>query len=162
MASPKLWVLKRDINLWVYLFLIVFSIAVAKGAHRLGLGDLLSPGPGFTFFWTSILLGVLSLHLFLKTLLTDAKKDKYLWKGKRWSKVASMVVCLIIYTLLLDFLGYILITFIVLVFLFRIAGGEKKNWILILMAAGVSSFVTYFVFSRLLALQFPKGILQFI
>ena len=62
---------RKDANLWVSLFLLIFSIGVANEAYRLGLGDPHSRDPGFMFFGASSILGLLSLHLFFKSFFSN-------------------------------------------------------------------------------------------
>jgi hypothetical protein len=110
---------KKDPNLWVSLFLLIFSVGVAHEAYRLGLGDFHSPGPGFMFFGASCILGLLAIHLFFKSLLaTERKGRESIWRGKRLGRVASFFVALAIYNFLLERLGYLLTTFFFLAFLF--------------------------------------------
>lgn len=156
--------MKKDGDFWASLFLMIFSGMVALGAYNLGLGNLHSPGAGFMYFGTSILLGLLSLHLFLKSLLDRGRiEDGNTWKGKNWERAASFFVALLIYVFILAPVGYLLATFFLLVFLFRIMGEgeEKKKWISIVGSAAFTSFVSYLVFSRWFALQFPKGLIRF-
>ena len=160
-------IVKKDANLWVSLFLIIFSVGVANEAYRLGLGDPHSPGPGFMFFGASSILGLLAIHLFFKSLLAmERKGEKSVWRGKRLWRAASFFVALLLYNFLLEPVGYLLTTFFFLTFLFWVTMGEgkgkKAEWVLILGGAALTSFLSYLIFSRLFMLMFPRGLIKFI
>ena len=158
---------RKDGNLWVSLFLLIFSVGVAIKAYQYGLGDPHSPGPGFMFFGASIILGFLSIHLFFKYLLAmEHKGEKSIWRWKRLGQSASFFMALMIYNLLLEPIGYLLTTFFFLTFLFWVTRGEGKSkkgeWVSILGGAALTSFLSYLMFSRFLMLPFPKGLIKFI
>jgi putative tricarboxylic transport membrane protein len=157
-------IVKKDVELWPSLFLMIFSGMVAIGAYNFGLGNFHSPGPGFMFFGTSSLLGLMSLRLFLKSLLASGRiEGEYTWEVKNRGRVVSFLVVLVIYIFLLNPVGYLLATFFFLILLFRLLseGEEKKKWISIVGGAAFISFVSYLVFSRWFMLQFPKGLIRF-
>ena len=156
---------RKDANLWVSLFLLIISVGVAIKAYQFGLGDPHSPGPGFMFFGASIILGLLSLHLFFKYLLaTKHKGEKSAWRGKRLGKSAAFFVALLLYNVLLEPIGYLLTTFFFLTFLFWVARGEgegkKGEWVSILVGAALTSFLSYLIFTRFFMLPFPQGLIK--
>lgn len=153
------WVRKRDNNLWVSIFLFIFSVAVAREAHRLGLGNLHSPGPGFMMFGASSLLGLLSFHLLLKFFMARESTQKSPWAGRRWGRLIAVFSALTIYVYLLNPIGYLLTTFSLMVFLLRILG--SRRWVSIVGSAAFISFLTYVVFSLWFSLNFPKGVFRF-
>ena len=140
------------------LFLLIFSVAVAIGAYRIGLGTLHTPGSGFMFFGASILLGLLSLHLVLKSLWARGATEKMIEDRKHWTRVMIVFIALTAYIFLFDQMGYLLATFFLMVILFRVMG--NKNWISILGGSALTSFVTYLVFSVLFSQFFPKGLIR--
>jgi len=72
-------------------------------------------------------------------------------------RVVLVLAALYVYSLLLNILGFIVATFSLVAFLFHV--GEPRRWyVTIGMSALVSLFV-YVVFSRLLQVYFPQGIL---
>jgi putative tricarboxylic transport membrane protein len=153
------WTAKRDRNLWANLFLLVFSGAAAREAYRFNLGNLHSPGPGFIVFGASSLLGLLALHLVLKSLLAKEPTEKFSITWKRIGRVGLVSVAISIYIVLLEPVGYLLTTFFIMGFLFRILGEGK--WVSSVVGAALISFLTYVVFSYGFALHFPRGVLRF-
>jgi hypothetical protein len=152
---------KKNPNLWVSLFMVIFSVLLGVGSYQLGLGGFRSPGPGFVFFGTACLLGVLSLHLFLKFWRQASEVRGSIWRGTGWRAAWGIVISLVGYVFLLNRLGYLIDTFLLLVFLFRVIGDVPKKWGTVLGSAVFTSFLTYLVFSRWFGLQFPKGLIAF-
>ena len=122
----------------------------------MGVGTLRKPGMGFITFGTSVLLGILSLALFLQTTLKrDQIKTEPLFAGKLWKRVLFTLVALVIYAELMPLAGYLLSTFLLMVFLFWIVKGQKWWWVLI--SSILTTLVTYYVFSVWLKGQLPEG-----
>ncbi len=167
MVFKDIWkcIVKNDLNFWPSILLMIFSGAVASEACNLGLGSIHNPGPGFIIFGTSCLMGLLSFHLFCKSLLAregEGRKTEDVWEGKRWRQVTFVLMALVIYVFLLNPLGYLLATFFFLIFLFWIIKEDtKRGWILIPGISALVSCTTYLIFSRWFALQFPKGLIRF-
>jgi putative tricarboxylic transport membrane protein len=155
----KGWVAKRETNLWTSLLWRVLSGAVISEAFELEIGTPGSPGSGFMIFGTAGVLGILALHLFIKSLLSEKRRpEKALEKTHRW-RVVSVIAANIAYILILQPVGYLLGTFLLMGFLFQI--NEKGKWFSSLWGAALTSFVSYFLFSRLLGLNLPRGWISF-
>jgi len=150
--------LKKN-DLWVNLVLLVVSTGVAVESYRMGLGDFHSPGAGFMIFGASTLLGLLSFHLLLKTVLGRDSSKKNPWRGKNWRRVASVFLLLALYIIFLGFLGYLVTTFLFLFLLFKILG--HRGWTVPLASGVAVALITYLVFSQWLALNFPAGLVSF-
>jgi hypothetical protein len=111
---------------------------------------------GFMAFGASTLLGLLSLILFLQTILKKEEvRAEPLFVGKLWTRVLFIVIALMIYSKILPVAGYLIGTFLLMSFIFWMAR-VKRWWVL------VSSFLTtvmsYYVFSVWLGCQFPAGL----
>ena len=78
----------------------------------------------------------------------------------RWKNLAGVLVSLFIYAGILDFLGFVLSTFLLLVFLFRF-GITPQRWIWAIGGGAIASLSCYAVFELWLRTQLPKGILGF-
>ena len=155
----KGWVARRDTNLWTSLFLMVLSGAVISEAFELEIGTPGSPGSGFMIFGTAAALGILALHLFIKSLLSGKRKaEEAPERTHRW-RVVSVIVANILYIMILEPVGYLLGTFLLMGFLFRVS--EKGKWFSSLWGAALTSFVSYLLFSRLLGLNLPRGLIPF-
>lgn len=139
------------------LFWLAISIFVCIMANQLGVGTVSSPGSGFLFFWSSLILGALSIILIIKSILgkREGKTLRDSWKGLKWSNAVVAIITLFLYALILNKLGFILATFVLMILLFGI--GKLKYWVAI-----VSSFIivmlSYIIFHFFLQIQFPRGI----
>ena len=151
------WLTKQDPIVVVYGLLVALAAGVAAEAYRLGLGQLRSPGPGFTYFWTAVALGLLSIRLLAKALRATGLQDTATWKGKHWGKAMLAVAALVAYALSFEKAGYLLTTFVFTGFLFWMLRDGEPNWPAILGGALLASVITYVVFDRWFSLQLPKG-----
>ena len=141
-------------------FWLTFSLLVFIESFRLGLGTLRNPGMGFITFGASGLLGILSLILFLQTIVRKEKsKTEPLerpFAGSLWKRVLSVLAALLIYSKVLPVAGYIISTFLLMSFLFWIVRGQRWWWVF--ASSFLATFVTYYVFSVWLNCQFPRGL----
>jgi putative tricarboxylic transport membrane protein len=139
---------------WTGLFFVLFSLYVCFESSRLGVGTFFRPAAGFFPFYSSLLLGLLSLILgFL------AFRGK-LEKSEPWADVGNTVavsLALLGFALLLTWLGFVITTFLFILFLLRAV--ERRAW---LLSAGAALFISaafYVVFGLWLKAQLPAGIL---
>lgn len=139
------------------LFWLGLSVLVVVQSIRLGIGTPRSPGMGFFAFCASGLLGVLSAALFVRsTIATGSTRPKAAFAGKRWGRVIAVLVATSVYAAVLPVTGYLIGTFLLMVFIFLMTG---LAWKWILASSFFSTIVTYYVFSVWLGCQFPTGIL---
>jgi hypothetical protein len=135
----------------------VFGLYIAFEGYRLKLGIISYPAPGFIIFWAGITLSVLSIVLFFNTFYYS-KEEKILWKGFKWINAVKLMVSLIVYTLLFQWLGFILSTFCLLLFSFKTFGNLK--WRLSFLLSFISIALTYSIFDLYFGFRFPQGILK--
>ena len=143
-------------------FWFLFCLFIIIESYRLGLGTMYQPGPGFLFFWTGIVVAIMSLIVVLKSFgAQPAEEVKEAPTGKRAAiKVILVLVSLFAYAALMEYLGFFIVT--LLLFMFLLAVIEKKKWwFAILVSVAVTGFA-YLVFETALQSQLPKGILGFL
>jgi len=139
---------------WTGLFFILFSLYVCVESWRLGVGSFFRPGAGFFPYYSSLLLGLLSLILGL--LAFRGKVEK----AESWTDVGNTVtvsLAVLGFALLLTWLGFVITTFLFIFFLLRAV--ERRGW---LLSAGAALFISaafYVVFGLWLKAQLPPGIL---
>jgi hypothetical protein len=139
------------------LFWLFLSIFVCIESIRLGIGTLRHPDMGFMAFGVSVLLGILSLTLFLQTILKKEEAEtKPFFAGKLWRRVFLVLIAILIYSKLMPVVGYLISTFLLMSFLFWLVKGQRWWWVLIL--SSLTSLITYYVFSVWLKCQFPEGL----
>lgn len=138
------------------LFWLFLSILVCIESFGLGIGTPRNPGMGFMAFGASVLLGSLSLILFLQTMLKKEEvRTEPLFAGKLWEKVLFIVIALMIYSKVLPVVGYLIDTFLLMSFIFWMAR-VKGCWVLV--SSFLTTVITYYVFSVWLGCQFPAGL----
>jgi len=137
------------------LFWLAVAILVAVQSVTLKLGTLTQPGPGFFPFWSAIVLGVLSVVLLVGSRRRRAPAPASATRS--WTP-AIVAGGLLAYVLLLERLGFVTVTFLFLLFLFRLV---RKGWLVSGLAAVVGTGACYGLFQLWLKSQLPRGPLGF-
>jgi putative tricarboxylic transport membrane protein len=135
-----------------------FGLFIAFEGYRLELGTLRTPKPGFLVFWGGIALFILSLVLFIQTFLPQETEKRTIWKKVRWRKATKLTAALFFYAIVLRWLGFLLSTFLLLLYLFK--GLEPQRWRVALILSIVATALCYWVFGVFFELRFPEGILE--
>jgi putative tricarboxylic transport membrane protein len=138
---------------------MIFSGAVISEAIQLEIGTPQSPGSGFMIFGAAGVLGLLALRQFVKSFRFQESEAKQTSKAIRWKRIASVILANILYIFLLQPVGYLLCTFLLLCFLFQVH--EKGRWVSAVGGAALTSLLSYLVFSRMLQLHLPRGVIPF-
>lgn len=134
------------------------GLYVAFEGYRLELGTFHNPKCGFLIFLAGAILSALSMTLFIQTFFYSKEEKKILWKGLQWSKGIRVMVSLFVYALTFRWLGFILSTFFLLLFLFK--GIEPMKWRIALLLSSISIILSYLIFEVFLEFRFPRGILE--
>ncbi len=130
------------------------------GAIKYKLGTFHAPGPGFMPFLAGGLLALLGLILFISTSLkAKSRMGESLAQKDQARNLLFPLGALVFYALFLERLGFLLDTFIFLLFLFKMA--RPKIWVLPIVLSALIVTTAHFLFSVFLQTQFPKGILGF-
>ncbi len=141
------------------LFLLFVSIIACFSAYGMGLGSMSNPGPGTISFGIGVLMGVLSLILFLKPLLTSRKATAQAPEpGPRLSLRPFLTLAVLVaYGIAFNRIGFVASTFLVMMALMWGVGRQKLMFSLFIsiVAAGAA----YLLFVVILGLPFPPGTL---
>lgn len=141
-------------------FWILLSFFIMFFSHQFGLGEFRTPGPGLMPFLIGLFLLLISLYSFMRSLLRKGDRKETLKKEQStisfW-RVGFVLLSLFVFALLLEKIGYLITSFLILTLLFRSTG--SKGWRFALITSGVTALVTYFVFTYL-GLRFPAGIFR--
>ena len=136
----------------------IFGLYIAFEGVHLKLGTPRAPKPGFLIFWMGIIMMILSAGFFLQSFSAVQEGRKIRWKGRQWPKGIMVMLALFLYAAVFHWLGFILSTFLLLLFLFK--GLEPQRWGIALLLSAVTITICYLVFSVFLELQFPPGLLR--
>jgi putative tricarboxylic transport membrane protein len=145
-------------NLFSSVFWAVAGVYFTYEGYRLQIGTFQEPKPGFLIFWAGLALFGMSLALFVQTFRAKDEVAKALWKGVRWSKVIKVMVALLAYALVFKWAGFLLSTFLLLLFLLK--GLEPQKWSVAIAVSVATVILCYLIFGLFLESQFPGGILE--
>jgi putative tricarboxylic transport membrane protein len=140
------------------LFWVAVGLLTCYGANRLGLGSVTEPGVGFIFFWSGLILVILSLIVLAGAI--RGSEDTVREMGEmNWAKIALVLLTLLLYAFFLERLGFVLTTFILMSFLLGCI--ESTNWVRSLGVAGAAAMASYAIFELWLKIRLPKGLFGF-
>jgi putative tricarboxylic transport membrane protein len=148
----------KKTTLIINIIWLLFSMAVCLESWRLDAGSLHSPGPGFLPFIAGLLLGILAVIAFIQGLKKkDFREKEALSFGTYLIKVGLLTGVLVVYIFFLNILGFLVGTFLLLLFLFRIV--EPLGWRTVIVASLITLGAVYLLFDVFLGTQLPRGIL---
>jgi putative tricarboxylic transport membrane protein len=148
---------------WSSLVWCGMGIFICVGSLRLSLGELHHPGPGFLSFYAGLILGVLALVIHLQSRKAPSAHKRAepepIWRsGQRGWKMVMTVGALLAYAVLMNYLGFLISTFVFLAFLLRVI--EPQRWSVALLGSLAASVAFYCVFEMGLKSQLPKGLIR--
>ena len=138
--------------------MLIFSGLICWGAMFLPYGNIHDPGPGFYPLWLGIILGTMSIALMLQAFRQKAggrTLRDILAEKVRWEKVLWVLIALVLYGFLIDYLGFLVVTLLLMGFLLRVI--QPQPWRTVFLGALTGSFGSYVVFEIWMKLRLPKG-----
>jgi putative tricarboxylic transport membrane protein len=139
------------------LILIIIGTSVVVGSIRLRIGTPTNPQPGFFPFLGGVILVGLSLILLAYGWRGHGKRIEAFGEIRR---PAILVMAMAGYVGVLDHLGYVPATFLIALVILRVLG--VKSWKVLGLASVLLAGGTYLLFARLLGIELPAGILEFL
>lgn len=143
---------------WAAGFLLLFGILAIVEARKLTIGELGRPGPGFFPFYLAVALAIVSLVLLVQSLhQATGEQRPFQEPGEslRRGKIAWTLFGLFLYAFALEPLGFLLPTFILMLFFFRAV--DPLRWTAAISGALATSALTYVIFKLWLQIPFPAG-----
>lgn len=142
------------------IFFFGLGITVSLCSLKYGHGMFSAPGPGFIGFWSGIAISFFGLIGFFVTLKKGSSKKTESMFGTFWFKSLIILLSLIGYTTFLNFLGFLVCTFLFMFSLLWLI--EAHDWKLILVGSVSTAMASYLVFHVWLKTQLPMGILKYL
>ena len=149
-------------DLYSSLFFLILGIAVCIGGWDLGIGQAGEPGSGFLPFSAGLLLAGLSIALFSGSIRADEKGGFPFRLGQSIRKGRQSIMTLLslgLYAFLMNFIGFLLSTFLFMLFIMRFVG--RQGWMKSLITAILVSATSYFLFAVFLDIQLPEVLPRF-
>ena len=150
----------KNADQWSGLFLSILAASMIWASVCLPYGSIHNPGPGFFPLWLGVILCGMSIGLFVQTTWRKEKEKtlrEILEEDVRWGKVLLVIVALILYGFLMDFIGFLIVTFLLMAVLLRFI--EPQPWKAVIGWALVGSVGSYLIFEVWMKLRLPKGFL---
>jgi hypothetical protein len=148
----------RRYDIAVRIVWLALGFFVVVYSYTLGLGKLVNPGPGMLPFLLGLLFLILSSVRLCMILHSRERHEEEQTQTKtHYPKLAMVAVALLIWTLVLERLGFLIATFILMTLLYRAAGYTK--WYTAVLWGLITVLATYFIFTYL-GVRFPPGILR--
>lgn len=136
------------------------GIAIATGAHNLGVGALNSPGPGLFAFIIGVSMALLSISIVVTGIGAPAEPEiSSTAAPRRALPVVAVVAALMFYALALERIGFVLCTLLFLAGLLGVLG--RRSWLVTATASLGITAGSYVIFAKLLKINLPIGPLGF-
>lgn len=147
----------KDIDRLSGLLFLIFSLYIAYEASKLPLGGFHHPEAGFFPFGLGLALLLLSGILLSQAFKRGRLKEWFKFgEGKR--RLLLAVAAMVVYVIVLNRLGYMVSTFLIMVFLLK--GLEKQKWRTTLLISVPCVVISYITFSWWLGVPLPKGVIH--
>jgi putative tricarboxylic transport membrane protein len=139
------------------LFFMAFSLFICQQAVVIGVGSLRKPGPGLLAFGAGAGIGLLAFVVLIRSLLSKREpvegdqNEGTIHKGK------FLLICisLFVYAVLVNWLGFVLSTFLFVFFLLQTIQSER--WWRSLVKSVLITAGNYLVFVLWLGINLPGG-----
>jgi putative tricarboxylic transport membrane protein len=145
---------------WSGLALSILAVGMIWAALGLPYGNIHNPGPGFFPLWLGVILGGMSIALFVQTTRgkeSERTLQEILEEDVRWGKVLLVLGALILFGFLMDTIGFLIVTFFLMIALLRFI--EPQSWKVVIGWALAGSVGSYLIFEVWMKLRLPKGFL---
>jgi putative tricarboxylic transport membrane protein len=139
-------------------FWVLVGVLACYGANQLGRGSVAEPGAGFIFFWSGLVLMILSLIVLADSVRSSEDTVRRIPKIN-WPKITLVLFSLLLYAFFLERLGFVLTTFVLMSFLLGCIQGA--GWFRSVCVASAAALTSYAIFELWLNIRLPKGIVGF-
>ena len=139
--------------------LLAFGLFAVTQARGLRFGTVAAPGPGFFPLCLAAALSLAGVGLLVQAWRATPAGAVASTAGARRFAVAGTLVSLLIYALVLEWVGFLLATFGLLVFFFRAL--QRQSWLVVVTGSLATSLLAYLVFKTWLRVNLPGGLFHF-
>jgi putative tricarboxylic transport membrane protein len=150
----------RRYQTWAAVLLFLVGLLATFEARKLNLGEFGRPGPGFFPFCLALVFTLVSLALILRSLGSAASEQaspQRFAQTRRAKKVVTVLLGLVVYAFALEWLGFLLSTLILMLFLFKAI--DPLGWPAAIGGSIATALLSYVVFKIWLQIALPAGLL---
>jgi putative tricarboxylic transport membrane protein len=138
------------------IFWLILASYFSIAARKLGLGGGGRPGPGLFPCGAAVTIIIITL-LRLFTYGNESSKPMFATAAREWWKIAAVLAGIMSYALLLEPLGFVLCTFLLMAFYLKVIASQ--HWPNSLAFAVSVALLSHLFFDVLLHAQLPRGLL---
>ncbi len=111
------------------LFFLLLSFFVCQQSVVIGVGSLSQPGPGLLAFGAGAGIGVLALWFLIQSFVSKESRGEVTHHGKTLQRGRFLMICtsLFVYTIAVNWLGFLLSTFLFVIFVLRLIESKMLN-----------------------------------
>jgi putative tricarboxylic transport membrane protein len=135
--------------------ILFFGVGILWQGKRLLMGTLREPGPGFFPNLVASLMIILSLFLIIPRGKPESEGNPFTLNTTM--RIVVILVALGIYAFLLEPLGFLVTSFLLMACLFKVYGNER--WPLAILYSLIGVVASYVLFEVALKGNLPKGVI---
>jgi putative tricarboxylic transport membrane protein len=139
------------------LVVFLFALLIFWQGRGLSIGSLHAPGPGFFPALIAAVLVILSSCLMIRGGKGEGEENPV--SRPSFIRMLLVFVALVAYFLLLEYLGFVIVSFLLMAFLFFWVG--RQRWYVAFSSAVVCIGLSYILFEVLLKSNLPRGVFGF-
>ena len=139
--------------------LLAFGLFAVAQARGLRFGTVAAPGPGFFPLCLAMAVCLAAVGLIVRAWRAAPAGAPAPTPGARRFAVAGTLGALLVYALVLEWLGFLLATFALLIFFFRAL--QRQSWLVVVTGSAATSLLSYLVFKTWLGVNLPGGFVHF-
>jgi putative tricarboxylic transport membrane protein len=136
---------------------LLLGAAILWQGRHLTTGSLRSPGPGFFPFLLAAVMIILALFLIVPGKKKESARESSAFPSI--GRVSIVFIALLVYFFFLESLGFVIVSFFLMAFLFIVMASQK--WHLALLQSFIFVGLAYVLFEVLLKSQIPRGVMGF-
>jgi len=142
-------------------FWLLLSFYFAVESYRLGLSMAHRPGPGFFPFIATLGIGLIAAWRLIALARRGAPDDSAEARmGGELGLVACVIAGIVAYAVLLDTLGFLVCTFLLVAFYLKVIAARR--WLVSLSFAATVALASHLFFDVLLKAELPRGLLSWL
>lgn len=142
-------------ELWGGVVGLALGVFVIRSGYNLSIGSINDPGSGYVLFYTGILMCLFAGTIMVSAITEGGPTVGSLWAGTRWTKPLLVIVCLAVFSFLLEPLGFLLTSIPLMLVLLRVI--DPVRWTLAIPLAVLAPLVMWWILKKALLIQLPAG-----